>query len=164
MGPDARLFDVILASYSVHHLAPNEKRRFFELVGPRLSGGGVFVSAIHKGNHGRREREERADASLISTRSGPEFRERPPILLFPNSLMSTGTETGRGSGGFGGLPRAAESIEQKTCPREECQNHSAFQGVFAKNQRAGEGTRTLDIQLGKLALYQLSYARDAVPS
>ena len=28
-------------------------------------------------------------------------------------------------------------------------------------KRAGEGTRTLDIQLGKLALYQLSYARDA---
>lgn len=26
-------------------------------------------------------------------------------------------------------------------------------------QEAGEGTRTLDIQLGKLALYQLSYAR-----
>ena len=26
--------------------------------------------------------------------------------------------------------------------------------------RAGEGTRTLDIQLGKLALYQLSYARE----
>ena len=25
--------------------------------------------------------------------------------------------------------------------------------------KAGEGTRTLDIQLGKLALYQLSYAR-----
>jgi hypothetical protein len=25
---------------------------------------------------------------------------------------------------------------------------------------AGEGTRTLDIQLGKLALYQLSYARE----
>lgn len=26
-------------------------------------------------------------------------------------------------------------------------------------EEAGEGTRTLDIQLGKLALYQLSYAR-----
>ena len=26
-------------------------------------------------------------------------------------------------------------------------------------RKAGEGTRTLDIQLGKLALYQLSYAR-----
>jgi len=26
---------------------------------------------------------------------------------------------------------------------------------------AGEGTRTLDIQLGKLALYQLSYARES---
>ena len=25
--------------------------------------------------------------------------------------------------------------------------------------RAGEGTRTLDIQLGKLTLYQLSYTR-----
>lgn len=28
--------------------------------------------------------------------------------------------------------------------------------------KAGEGTRTLDIQLGKLALCQLSYARDAL--
>ena len=28
-----------------------------------------------------------------------------------------------------------------------------------REDRAGEGTRTLDIQLGKLALYQLSYAR-----
>jgi hypothetical protein len=27
-------------------------------------------------------------------------------------------------------------------------------------KKAGEGTRTLDIQLGKLALYQLSYARE----
>ena len=27
------------------------------------------------------------------------------------------------------------------------------------SEEAGEGTRTLDIQLGKLALYQLSYAR-----
>ena len=30
----------------------------------------------------------------------------------------------------------------------------------AREQKAGEGTRTLDIQLGKLALYQLSYARE----
>ena len=28
---------------------------------------------------------------------------------------------------------------------------------------AGEGTRTLDINLGKVALYQLSYARVQVP-
>jgi hypothetical protein len=27
------------------------------------------------------------------------------------------------------------------------------------NVRAGEGTRTLNVKLGKLALYQLSYAR-----
>jgi hypothetical protein len=33
-------------------------------------------------------------------------------------------------------------------------------GVF---RRAGEGTRTLDMQLGKLPLYQLSYARDEFP-
>lgn len=30
---------------------------------------------------------------------------------------------------------------------------------LGKRRKAGEGTRTLDIQLGKLALYQLSYAR-----
>ena len=33
-----------------------------------------------------------------------------------------------------------------------------------KTRRAGEGTRTLDIQLGKLALYQLSYARERTRS
>jgi hypothetical protein len=36
--------------------------------------------------------------------------------------------------------------------------HSAKNALQQK--RAGEGTRTLDIQLGKLALYQLSYARE----
>ena len=30
-----------------------------------------------------------------------------------------------------------------------------------KRKKAGERTRTVDIQLGKLALYQLSYARRA---
>ena len=35
-----------------------------------------------------------------------------------------------------------------------------WQTVLVK--KAGEGTRTLDIQLGKLALYQLSYARTAI--
>ena len=35
-----------------------------------------------------------------------------------------------------------------------------FRGLAATKSRAGEGTRTLDIQLGKLALYQLSYARE----
>jgi hypothetical protein len=33
-------------------------------------------------------------------------------------------------------------------------------GWHCGRKEAGEGTRTLDIQLGKLALYQLSYARD----
>lgn len=32
---------------------------------------------------------------------------------------------------------------------------------FERRARAGEGTRTLDIQLGKLALCQLSYTRTA---
>jgi hypothetical protein len=32
-------------------------------------------------------------------------------------------------------------------------------GVPIGPERAGEGIRTLDIQLGKLTLYQLSYAR-----
>ena len=35
--------------------------------------------------------------------------------------------------------------------------------AYARNAasiKAGEGTRTLDIQLGKLTLYQLSYTRE----
>jgi hypothetical protein len=35
--------------------------------------------------------------------------------------------------------------------------------VSGEKRKAGEGTRTLDIQLGKLALYQLSYAREPFP-
>ena len=38
-------------------------------------------------------------------------------------------------------------------------NHASGRGKIA---RAGEGIRTLDINLGKVALYQLSYARDSV--
>ncbi len=45
-------------------------------------------------------------------------------------------------------------------PREEADNLPCFPRDIGKNRKAGEGTRTLDIQLGKLALYQLSYARD----
>jgi integrase len=37
----------------------------------------------------------------------------------------------------------------------------ALPAISTRNEKAGEGTRTLDIQLGKLALYQLSYARDS---
>ena len=33
-------------------------------------------------------------------------------------------------------------------------------GCLSRVLEAGEGTRTLDIQLGKLTLYQLSYARE----
>jgi len=36
----------------------------------------------------------------------------------------------------------------------------ALPAISTRNEKAGEGTRTLDIQLGKLALYQLSYARE----
>ncbi len=35
------------------------------------------------------------------------------------------------------------------------------QGIFAFSHGAGNGTRTRDLQLGKLPLYQLSYARKA---
>ena len=41
-------------------------------------------------------------------------------------------------------------------------NYASAGWVFPRfrNARAGEGIRTLDINLGKVALYQLSYARD----
>ena len=35
----------------------------------------------------------------------------------------------------------------------------ALKKLFEKGGGAGEGTRTLDINLGKVALYQLSYTR-----
>ena len=67
----------------------------------------------------------------------------------------------RERGCFGGFRRASQSIGQKICPREEADDLSCFPRDLGKKRKAGEGTRTLDIQLGKLALYQLSYARDA---
>ena len=42
------------------------------------------------------------------------------------------------------------------CPTQTGTQLCVRQGIIAK---AGEGTRTLDIQLGKLTLYQLSYTR-----
>lgn len=45
MGEKARLFDVILASFSVHHLPLGEKRRFFKGVFSRLSIGGTLLFA-----------------------------------------------------------------------------------------------------------------------
>ena len=50
------------------------------------------------------------------------------------------------------MKRTNEDSEMIRCRRQ-------IAGCFF---RAGEGTRTLDIQLGKLALYQLSYARDSL--
>jgi hypothetical protein len=55
--------------------------------------------------------------------------------------------------------RASQSIGQKICPGEEADNLPCFPRDSGQTRKAGEGTRTLDIQLGKLALYQLSYAR-----
>ena len=37
-----------------------------------------------------------------------------------------------------------------------------MRGPYGFRFKAGKGIRTLDIQLGKLTLYQLSYARDHV--
>ena len=59
-----------------------------------------------------------------------------------------------------GLWRALPAIGRKICPRKEADNLPRFAGDSGEKRKAGEGTRTLDIQLGKLALYQLSYARE----
>jgi hypothetical protein len=53
---------------------------------------------------------------------------------------------------------SSRSRRQRKAEREEREN-----GGHGPS-KAGEGTRTLDIQLGKLALYQLSYARRSVVS
>ena len=65
--------------------------------------------------------------------------------------------------GGGGLWRALQGTavhRAKIRPREEADNTPRFPRDSGERRKAGEGTRTLDIQLGKLALYQLSYARD----
>ena len=46
-------------------------------------------------------------------------------------------------------------------PARKADNRPCFPRYLGERRKAGEGTRTLDIQLGKLALYQLSYARIA---
>lgn len=56
--------------------------------------------------------------------------------------------------------RASQSRRQKIRPREEADYVPCFPRDLGETRKAGEGTRTLDIQLGKLALYQLSYARE----
>ena len=55
---------------------------------------------------------------------------------------------------------ASESSGQNVRPREEGREVTCIARVSGERRKAGEGTRTLDIQLGKLALYQLSYARE----
>jgi ubiquinone/menaquinone biosynthesis C-methylase UbiE len=45
MQADAKSFDMILASYSVHHLPRNEKLRFFSLAYSKLSSGGTLFFA-----------------------------------------------------------------------------------------------------------------------
>gem|GEM_PF-5565344 len=40
-----------------------------------------------------------------------------------------------------------------------CQIRMGMHGLIQRKDTAGEGIRTLDINLGKVALYQLSYAR-----
>ena len=54
------------------------------------------------------------------------------------------------------------------CPEDS--SHFEYAGLSdatqldaASGEKAGEGTRTLNIQLGRLTLYQLSYARKVVP-
>ena len=68
-------------------------------------------------------------------------------------------------------PKAIAGPERENDPEglsdrnaaEELRGLAATQAISRLSRdtkRAGEGTRTLDIQLGKLALYQLSYARE----
>ncbi len=90
--------------------------------------------------------------SLKPTPARPSHRSSPPHSLVPVLVLDRVKQ-----GHLGAFPVTKDGDSGhgpdrgKSCnPREK-----------AKNRRAGEGTRTLDIQLGKLALYQLSYARDA---
>ena len=53
--------------------------------------------------------------------------------------------------------RAAGAVAVSACPVKR--NNPLTTAVNGLSTRAGDGTRTRDIQLGKLVLYQLSYSR-----
>jgi tRNA (cmo5U34)-methyltransferase len=56
-GRDSRAFDVILASYAVHHLPAREKQEFFRLARARLAPGGslLFADVFRRGEESREE-------------------------------------------------------------------------------------------------------------
>ena len=59
-----------------------------------------------------------------------------------------------------GCPRAISSADRRTpTPCTRGANTASTRSDIGVRMKAGKGTRTLDIQLGKLTLYQLSYAR-----
>ena len=49
---------------------------------------------------------------------------------------------------------------QKTALGQRDQGRFVSSSISISNTEAGDGTRTRDLQLGKLTLYQLSYSRN----
>lgn len=83
------------------------------------------------------------------------FRSNPPI-----EQLSKTPEWARGGRGPRRVFQDLPALGRKSARAKKAE----ISRDSGQDRKAGEGTRTLDIQLGKLALYQLSYARERTRS
>ena len=87
----------------------------------------------------------------------------PGLPLIP--LAREGSATGTSSGSFSSLRRSTRNARQPQSTRVARWAATFRSGPLTiSTAEAGDGARTHDPQLGKLMLYQLSYARSSVDS
>ena len=87
----------------------------------------------------------------------------PGLPLIP--LAREGSATGTSSGSFSSLRRSTRNARQPQSTRVARWAATFRSGpLTTSTAEAGDGARTHDPQLGKLMLYQLSYARSSVDS
>ena len=87
----------------------------------------------------------------------------PELPLIP--LAREGSATGTSSGSFSSLGRSTRNARQPQSTRVARWAATFRSGPLTiSTAEAGDGARTHDPQLGKLMLYQLSYARSSVDS
>ena len=104
--------------------------------------------------------------TATSARSGTPAAastSEPGLPLIP--LAREGSATGTSSGSFSSLGRSTRNARQPQSTRVARWAATFRSGPLTiSTAEAGDGARTHDPQLGKLMLYQLSYARSSVDS
>lgn len=132
MGADASAFDMILASYSVHHLPGNDKLRFFKLAYSNLGRGGTLLFADVFRRDGE-TREQYLDAYVTMMREAW-------VGLAPDTL--TGAIDHVRERDFpetrGRIAELAREGGFHAEPRELYRDGAGFHRLLALTKRAGE--------------------------